>query len=157
MRFNKRNYALLVIFPVILLTCGCCRWRTRGRAFGRLETFVVFSEKPCKCPSPRHTYGLQAKVGQVVHLYPREVFFNRLNFGASGRKVELVVVDTTGEPVTPANVATVSPSEFTTDSKGFGPGLTVSSSVQGVFQIRAAFSDKRSAGIAYSMPIRFFP
>jgi hypothetical protein len=94
-------------------------------------------------------------VGNVVHIYPREVFFSQLKMGVPSRSVHLTVVDTTGDPITPTNAVSVTPEDFITDERGFGPQIAVSSTIQGVFQIRAEFLDKHAKGTSYSMPIRF--
>jgi hypothetical protein len=142
---------LFACISLASMLTGCCAWRTRGQALGRIETYVIFADRECKCPNPRIRYGLSAKAGDTLKVYLREVFYNGLNKGVSGRKISLRVVDATGDPVTGV---VLQPTMVTTDAKGFGAPISISSSTQGVFLIEATYSDKRAPSTSYSMPIR---
>ena len=98
------------------------------------------------------TTDFPPKLGASLHLYLREVFYNELNKGVSGRMISLRVVDATGDPV---EGVSLQPSVVTTDTKGFGTPIVISSNAQGVFLIEARFLDKRAQNVSYSMPIWF--
>jgi hypothetical protein len=143
-----------VVACVSATTTGCCAWRTRGRAFGRIEAFVIITAKKCNCPAPEHTFGLEGQIEKPLTVFAREVFSSRLREGIPNRTVKLSVVDATGDTVS-ADVASVAPMTFQTDSRGFGPAISIVSHVQQVVRIRAEYLDKRATSVSYSMPIWF--
>jgi len=143
-----------VVACVLATTTGCCAWRTRGRAFGRIESFVIITAKKCNCPAPEHTFGLTGQIEKPLTVFAREVISNKLREGIPNRTVKLSVVDATGDPVG-ADIASVVPITFRTDSHGFGPPISIVSHVQQVVRIRAEYLDKRASSVSYSMPIWF--
>lgn len=143
-----------VVACFLATTTGCCAWRTRGRSFGRIEAFVIITAKKCNCPAPEHTFGLTGQIDKPLTVFAREVFSNKLRQGIPNRTVTLSVVDATGDPVN-TNAASVAPVSFQTDSRGFGPSISIVSHVQQVVRIRADYLDKRAASVSYSMPIWF--
>ena len=144
----------VVVACVSATTTGCCAWRTRGRAFGRIEAFVIITSKKCNCPAPERAFGLTGQLEKPLTVFAREVFSNKLRDGIPNRTVTLSIVDATGDPVS-ADIASVQPTSFQTDSRGFGPPISIVGHLQQVVRIRAEYVDKRAISASYSMPIWF--
>lgn len=64
------------------------------------------------------------------------------------------VVDPSGEILALDGVS-VTPTDFVTDAKGFGPTILVSSHGQALIMLRAQFRDKNMIGVSYGMPLLF--
>lgn len=82
-------------------TSGCCALMTRGKAFGRLEGTVLFSDwtQP-NCISPRQTRPLhQDAYGGPLDITGREVYADHLNKGIPNRSVYINFVDENGNEI----------------------------------------------------------
>lgn len=119
----------------------------------RLQTEVVmgvgFEPRCPRCDRPRTT---QVRRCETIPIWVRALRFPHLDVPVEGLTVTLDVVDEFGDPVT-EYVEVLRPT-VVTDEQGFGElGSLFSSSIAGVYRVRAAFRDRNAVGVTYSGPI----
>ncbi len=152
-----RAIAAIVAGVICVFATGCCcRLRQHMRIVDKLEAVVIVGfDDPPKCVVPQRPFtGREARMGQPVRLWVREVHFDQIQKPIDARKVQLDVVDAFGHPLQRPEVL-VEPDHVITAASGFNdqPVMVSCNVSHGEYLVRASYSDKGAMSASYSAPL----